>query len=355
MAVDEIRIGGAADIEDVGRAHAHPAPFETVGDRVGKALALRIVNEGAERSLTVVVVVALEFEIADDSVGALAGPVRQHHDIIAIETLGVAAFGLDDDRAVNARLFLEAGMAVVPVGTTLTHGEAVDEGFARRDTGKAEAGHAIHRRGRAHAVPVDRRRFAEAIGDGKGHGIAFAPAQDRSRDLAVNAGRRDRPAGDVDRHGSDFELELGPAEDRCGRGECTAQGPRQNHERAGRSGTLQEAAAGKGGDEGIHRPPPAGVIALISYMPPGCCSIVKLTRVPGLIGLRSTDGATGNSIVIAGQPISGMGWWLRLTLCCAGSTALTVPVPCASFWPACAICISPLCAEDAPSASACMA
>lgn len=31
-------------------------------------------------------------------------------------------------------------------------------------------------------------------------------------------------------------------------------------------------------------------------------------------------------MVMAGQPISGIGAWLIFTLCCAGSTALTVPV-----------------------------
>ena len=75
-------------------------------------------------------------------------------------------------------------------------------------------------------------------------------------------------------------------------------------------------------------------------MPPGCCSIVKLTRMPGLIALRSIDGATGNSMVIVGQPISGMGLWVRFTLCCAASTEFTVPVPWASLRPACAICIA---------------
>src|SRR6516164_62230 len=62
--------------------------------------------------------------------------------------------------------------------------------------------------------------------------------------------------------------------------------------------------------------------------------------------LRSMDGATENSMVIAGQPISGIGWWLRLILCWAGSTGLTVPVPWASFWPACAICISSVCCGE---------
>src|SRR5215831_13103916 len=139
-----------------------------------KALALRVLGKGAERTLPVIVVVALEFEIADDGVGALVAPVRQHHDIVAVEHLRVAAFGHDDDRPVYARLFLEAGMAVIPVGAALAHREPVDEAFAGRDAAEAKARHAVHWRRCAHAMPVDRARLAQAIGDGQRHGIAFA-------------------------------------------------------------------------------------------------------------------------------------------------------------------------------------
>src|SRR5207245_880345 len=129
----------------------------------------------------------------------------------------------------------------------------------------------------------------------------------------------------------------------AGRGKCGAQGPGRKRKRAGCGRALHEATAGerRNGERrdaaGVHRLPPAGVIALISYIPPWPCSIVKLTRVPGLMVLRSTEAATGKSMVIAGQPISGIGLWLKFTLCCAGSTELTVPW--ASLWPACAICI----------------
>ena len=71
LAVDQVGVGGAADIEDVGRAHAHLAPHQPVGDRRGEALLLDIVDESAERALAEIVVVALEFEIADDRVRAL--------------------------------------------------------------------------------------------------------------------------------------------------------------------------------------------------------------------------------------------------------------------------------------------
>src|SRR6516164_8445697 len=175
---------------------------------LGEAFALRILNEGAKRALPVIVVVALEFQIADDRVGTLVGPVRQHDNVIAIEALRVADFGFDDDRPINTRLFLKPRIAVIPVGAALMHRKAVDEGFAGRDAAEAEARHAVHGRGRAHAMPVDRARLSQTIGDGKRHGIAFAPAQYRSRDLAVDAGRGHRPAGDVHRHRPDLELKL---------------------------------------------------------------------------------------------------------------------------------------------------
>jgi len=64
---------------------------------------------------------------------------------------------------------------------------------------------------------AQRRGLAEAVGDRQRDGIAFAAAQDRGRDLAVDAGRRHRPAADVHRHRSDLELKLGAAENRRAR------------------------------------------------------------------------------------------------------------------------------------------
>src|SRR5260370_38021915 len=188
-------------------------------------------------------------------------------------------------------------------------------------------------------MPVDRTRSGEPIGDGQRDAGAVAPAQARRRHRTVDCGRVPRPAGDIDRHGSDLELKFGAAEHRraAGRGKPAAGSPGKKRVRAGGGRALDEAAAGKrrAAQEREaawrHLPAPPGVIAWISYMPPGCCWIVKFTRAPGLIGLRTTGGATGKAMVIPGQPISGMGPWLRFSFCCAGSTELTVPVPWASL------------------------
>jgi FtsP/CotA-like multicopper oxidase with cupredoxin domain len=99
MAIDQIGVGGARDVEDVGRAHAHLAPREPILKRLGEALTLGVFDECAQRALVKIVIIALEFEIADDRVGVLVGPVRQHHHVIAVETLRVAPPGFDDDLA----------------------------------------------------------------------------------------------------------------------------------------------------------------------------------------------------------------------------------------------------------------
>ena len=74
----------------------------------------------------------------------------------------------------------------------------------------------------------------------------------------------------VDRHGTDLELKFSAAEDRRRRGKRGAQGPGRKAKRAGSDRALHETAAreGEGRGKSLHRPPPAGAIALISYMPP---------------------------------------------------------------------------------------
>jgi hypothetical protein len=66
LAVDEVGVGGTRDIENVGRAHAHLAPFETIRDRRREASLLHILEEGADGALPEIVVVALKFQVADD-------------------------------------------------------------------------------------------------------------------------------------------------------------------------------------------------------------------------------------------------------------------------------------------------
>ena len=125
-------------------------------------------------------------------------------------------------------------------------------------------------------LAITRRRFMQGAAAGALSLIPFplrsalaAPAQDRRRDLAIDAGSRGLPAVNRQRHRSDFERKLGAAEDRRGRSKRAPQREGNQRERAGCSRSLHEAAAGNGeGSKRIHRPPPAGVIAMISYIPP---------------------------------------------------------------------------------------
>src|SRR5204863_3474423 len=83
LAVDEVGVGGARYVQNVGRAHAHAAPFETIGDSSREALAVYVANEGAERALMKVVIVALEFHVAEDGMWLFVRPVGEKHHVIA--------------------------------------------------------------------------------------------------------------------------------------------------------------------------------------------------------------------------------------------------------------------------------
>ena len=67
---------------------------------------MRIVEESAERALAVIVIVALELEVADDRLGPLKAPVGQQYDVIAIEGVGIAGFRCDHDCPVKPGLLL---------------------------------------------------------------------------------------------------------------------------------------------------------------------------------------------------------------------------------------------------------
>jgi len=151
---------------------------------------------------------------------------------------------LDHDGAGQAALFLECRMAVVPEGTALPDREAVDEGFARRDAREADARDAVHPRRQQDAVPVYRARDRQPVGHSQGHGIALAPVQDRSRQLAVDGRGHLGRAGEIDRHRRDVQVEFGAAQHRV-RGLASGQQPRRREAGECRrgAGALQEAAA----------------------------------------------------------------------------------------------------------------
>ena len=88
-------------------------------------------KEVARGALAEVVVVAVSLERGVDVLGILVGPVRQQQHVIAIGGVTFTSTPVDDESAIQAHLFLEAGMRVVPVGAVLVHLVAIGERGAR--------------------------------------------------------------------------------------------------------------------------------------------------------------------------------------------------------------------------------
>ena len=70
-----------------------------------------------------------------------------------------------DNGPIDASLFLEAGVGVVPVGAVLTNGEFVGKGCAGSNGRKADIGDPIHLRRDQEAVPVDGGLYVHFIVD----------------------------------------------------------------------------------------------------------------------------------------------------------------------------------------------
>jgi hypothetical protein len=125
QAVHQVGVGGAGDIGEVGGAHPHPRPLAAFGERRAQPVATDIAQEGAERALPEVVGVGLLLEGAEDTPRVLVRPVGQHHHVLAVVGERLALTRLDDQRAIDAALFLEARVAVVPVGAALPRREPI--------------------------------------------------------------------------------------------------------------------------------------------------------------------------------------------------------------------------------------
>ena len=132
-------------------------------------------------------------------------------DVVAGEGHIVTAGGIDDEPTIDPGHFLEARVRVIPVAAALLDLEAIREGLAGRDAVKADAGHAVHLKRHDDAVPVDRRRLAQAVGHAQRNGVALAPAQRGPGQHAVDGGRHGRLTGEVHRRLVDHQVEFGAA------------------------------------------------------------------------------------------------------------------------------------------------
>ena len=66
-----------------------------------------------------VVVVRLLLQLREHAFRVLVGPVREQHDVFAVVREWLRLARLDDERAVEPALLLEARVAVIPVGAVL--------------------------------------------------------------------------------------------------------------------------------------------------------------------------------------------------------------------------------------------
>ena len=212
--VHQVGVGVARDVGQIGRAHAHLTPHPSFRQRGAQTLPAHVLQERAHRALTEVVVVGLLLELAKHAIGALVGPVGEHHHVLAVVVERLRFAGVDDQRTIHAELLLKARMAVIPVGAALLDREAVVVGRARLDAGEAEPGHAVHVGRQDDAVPVNRGVLVECVGHAQPHRVAFAPAQQRPRHRSVDGQGRAVPAGDVDLGLADAQAEVGARQHR---------------------------------------------------------------------------------------------------------------------------------------------
>ena len=290
-AVHQVGVGIGGNVGQIRRAHAHPVPHAPLFPGPGKAQGRGVAEEVADRELVEVVVVALLLEFGEHVEGILVGPVGELHHVVPIGADPVPFGRIDDDGAIHAGLFLEAGMGVIPVGAGLPDLEAIDEGLAGRDAGKAHAGNAIHFIGQDDAVPVNRGGHGQAVGDAEGDRVALAPAQDGAGNAAVDGGGHARRAGEVYRGLGNHQIEFGTGEDR---------------RHAGAGGRL---VAGQGGsDDGAESQQGAAGGQPLDETPPG-----RIGQKTG-IGLRSFHVGLA-SVVMTGQVLAGKqnrGRWLSV-------------------------------------------
>jgi hypothetical protein len=95
--------------------HPHPAPHEALGKRHSAV---------GERLLLAVEEAAFLLQPRDHLVGVEEGPVAEHDHMLAIVDDAVGAGRVDHERTVEPLLLLQPGMAVIPIGAGLPHGNS---------------------------------------------------------------------------------------------------------------------------------------------------------------------------------------------------------------------------------------
>ena len=188
LAVHEIGIGVTGNVCQIPLAHSHAHPHLALGPGTGQALFLEILHQLAVGPLVEVVVMAEFLQLGIDHRGVLVRPVGQHDHIVAVIGEGFGFLRIDDDGAIQAGLFLEPRVAVIPVGTALHHLELVAMGSAGGNAGEAigDIGHPVLAAGQYDAVPVNGAGFRQVVLHPQGDRVALLPAQDGRGKRAVH-------------------------------------------------------------------------------------------------------------------------------------------------------------------------
>jgi len=90
--------------------------------------------------------------------------------------MALAAYRLNHNRTVQTGLLLEARMAVIPIGARVLEPKLLGEACASINSREAQSRHAVHICRQDQAVPMDRCRHRQAIGNPQRDDIAFSKA-----------------------------------------------------------------------------------------------------------------------------------------------------------------------------------
>ena len=131
-------------VRQVRRVHSHLSPHAPVCKGCRETALTDVAEEVSSSAFVVVEVVGLLLQLGEDRARVFVRPVGEQNHVLAVELHGTGLLRLDDDRAINPFLFVEARVAVVPVGAVLLDREPVVVRLAGSDAVEAQAGNSIH-------------------------------------------------------------------------------------------------------------------------------------------------------------------------------------------------------------------
>ena len=215
-AIDEEGVGRPRNIRNIGRVHAHLAPFHPILEAhlaAGEQPAQR-------RALIVEIGAAHLLELAENFLARHFAMVGEDDHMLAVERDRVGTGRINHDGSVEPCLLLLARMAVIPVGARLQDREFVYEGRTRLDAREADAGHAVHLERQNEPVPVNRAILVEIVGHCETDVLALLEADERCGHGAVDADCRRRDPVHDELHPVDRQRDVCARHGRQGPGDA---------------------------------------------------------------------------------------------------------------------------------------